>query len=80
MAHTRIKELILKYDQAVEFLKEHKNDDYIDSVLTCMKDRVKVQHSQLLSDVLILLPTQGWDRPKINEMAELAIDRIVTAT
>ena len=37
-----------------------------------------MQHSQLLSDVLVLLPTQGWDRPKINDLAQLPIDCIVT--
>ena len=36
-----------------------------------------MQHSQLLSDVLILLATQGWDRPEVKEMAEMAIDRLL---
>ena len=67
---------MLKYKEALEFFKAHKND-YTESVVACMRDRVKVQHQTLMTDVLLLLATQGWERPEMSELAEAAIDRLI---
>ena len=58
----------------VTFLKSHKNK-VVDKVLTCLKDRVKVQHCGLLSYTLALLATQGWEKP---ENKDLALDSLTS--
>ena len=55
---------ITHYKEAVAFFRLHK-DEFIKSVSECLKDRIKVQHTELLTDVLTLLATHGWDGLKI---------------
>lgn len=65
-----------KYTEGVAYLKSHKNG-YVDSVVSCLKDRVKTQHATLLSDILTLLATQGWEKSENPEMAEAALHRLI---
>ena len=65
-----------KYTESVAYLKSHKNG-YVDSVVSCLKDRVKTQHATLLSDILTLLATQGWEKSENPEMAEAALHRLI---
>ena len=51
---------LAQYDQGVAFLQAHKNE-YAQSVVSCLKERVKVQNCDVLTHALTMLATQGWD-------------------
>ena len=53
--------ILAHYDQGVAFLQAHKNK-YAESVVSCLKERVKVQHCDVLSHALSLLAIQGWEK------------------
>ena len=50
-----------KYEEGLTFLDRHKNK-YAESVMSCLKDRVKMQHTSLLTDTLTLLATHGLEK------------------
>ena len=45
---------LLKCSEALAFLIAHKNE-YTESVVTCTRDCIEVQHHTFLTDVLLLL-------------------------
>ena len=45
----------------MSFFRLHK-DEYVKTISECLKDRIKLQHTQVLTDALHLLATQGWGR------------------
>ena len=47
------------YDHGVTFLQSHKNE-YALGVVSCLKERVKVQNCDVLTHALTILATQGW--------------------
>ena len=49
---------ITHYETSVVYLREHKNE-FMETVLDCLKNRVKVQHVDLLTDILTILATHG---------------------
>ena len=69
--------MLTKFEEGVSFLRSHKND-IVEKVTTCLKQRVKVQHSGLLSHSLALLATQGWDKPENAELADVALDSLIS--
>ena len=69
--------VLTKFEQGVTFLRSHKNE-FVDKVLTCLKERVKVQHSSLLSHTLALLATQGWEKPENADLADVALDNLIS--
>ena len=52
---------IKKHDLAVAFLK-YNYGCYTESVLSCLRDRIKAHHMQLLTHVLTVLATNGWEK------------------
>ena len=52
---------IKKHDLAVAFLKSNYGC-YTESVLSCLRDRIKAHHMQLLTHVLTVLATNGWEK------------------
>ena len=72
--HTYQGTVLTKFEQGMTFLRSHKNE-FVEKVLTCLKERVKVQHSSLLSHTLAVLATQGWEKP---ENADLALDSLIS--
>ena len=48
------------YEASVAYISRHKNE-YMEAVVGCLKDRVKHQHVSLLSDILAILATHGWN-------------------
>ncbi len=48
---------LANFEQGITFITTHK-DQIIESVLSCLKSRIKIQHPDLLTDALILLATQ----------------------
>lgn len=68
------------FDQALTFLSNH-YVEYIDSVLTCMRDRLKPTGSSedvdMLEHILKLLATQGWEKCEDGSFANEAIDILI---
>ena len=48
----------------------------MDSVLSCLKDRVKIHHPELHSDAVTILATQGWERSGDNGFADIALGNL----
>ena len=69
----------MEFEEGVTYmyLKSHKNQ-LMESVLTCLKERVKVQHSDLLTNTLTLLATQGWNKSDDADFADVALNSIST--
>ena len=65
--------MFTKFEQSVTILRSHKNE-VVEKVLTCLKERVTVQHSTLLSHILALLATQGWEKPQNTHLANITLN------
>ena len=52
---------ITHYHTFVAYLREHKNE-FVEAVLDCLMNYVKLQHVDLLTDILITPATRGWNR------------------
>ena len=52
---------LIGHKESIAYLTAHKNE-YMELVLTCLKERVKLQHPELLTNTLTLLATHGWQR------------------
>ena len=64
------------YESGKAYLKSHK-DQYTDKVVSCLKDRVKVHHPDLLTDTLTILATQGWQKVDVTDSSvKLALQRL----
>ena len=68
---------LVKFEEGIAYLKSHKNG-LMESVLTCLKDRVKVQHPDLLTDTLTLLASQGWEKSDDADFADVALNALST--
>ena len=66
--------VLARFDESIVFLQSHKNE-YVEKVLACLKDRVKVQHSDLLTHILTILATQGWEK---SDNTDAALDKLIT--
>lgn len=64
-----------RYNEAVTFLQNKKNE-YTDSAVASLKERIQDQHTTLLSDVLLILATQGWGKSDYVELSEQAVERL----
>ena len=67
----------MKFEEGIVYLKHHKNY-FMESVLACLKDRLKVQHSDLLTNTLTILATQGWKKSDDADFAEVALNSLST--
>ena len=52
---------LVHYEDGIDFLTSHK-DQIMESVLACLKNRVKAHHPYLLTNALKILATQGWNK------------------
>ena len=59
------------HETSVAYLKSHK-DQYVEKLVSCLNDRVKVQHPDLLTNALTLLATQGWQKSEDASFANTA--------
>ena len=66
---------ITHYKEAVSFFRSHK-EELIKLVAECLKDRIKAQHTEVLTDVLTLLATHGWGRSEDLEFASVPINNL----
>lgn len=65
------------YKEGVSFLKSHKNE-YVERVVTCLKERVKSQHCDILTHTIVLLATQGWEKPERVGLMEAALKCLIS--
>ncbi len=65
---------LANYEQGITFITTHK-DQIIESVLSCLKSRIKIQHPDLLTDALILLATQGWEKSE-DSLGDVALGNL----
>lgn len=68
---------LVTFEEGIAYLKSHQND-LVESVLICPKDRIKVQYPDLLTDTLTLLATQGWEKSHDADFADVALNALST--
>ena len=68
---------LTRYSEGVTFLQSHKNE-YVESVISCLRERVKVQHCNILTHTLALLATQGWEKPENIALFDVALESLVS--
>jgi hypothetical protein len=66
---------VVNYQQALSYLGGHK-DETVESIINCLKHRVKVHHPELLTDVLTMLATHGWQRSEDDDFADTALSNL----
>ena len=66
--------VIVRYPEAITYLRSQKTK-FMESVLECLKDRIRIQHSELLTHILTVLATYGWNRSD-DGFADIAIDNL----
>ena len=67
---------ITNYDSALQYYKS-KYSDLTDRVLECLRNRVKVQHIDLLTHVLTILTPIGWDKGQDGSFAHNSLEYLV---
>ena len=56
------------YGKSVTSVSKHKNE-CMEAVIDCLKGCVKQQHVSLLTDILTVLATHGWNRTESHDFA-----------
>ena len=74
-SHTYQDVELSRYNEAVTFLQKNKSV-YTDSVVESLKQRVQDHLTTLLSDVLLVLATQGWEKSNYAELSVQAVERL----
>ena len=60
----------------MKHLSMHKNE-YMGTVIDCLKSCVKLQHVNLLTDILAVLATHGWSTTESDDIANASLQNIV---
>ena len=68
---------VMKHDLAVAYLKSN-STNYMESVLSCLRDRIKAHHVQLLTHILTILPTNGWEKNEETSFGHDALHALTT--
>ena len=68
---------LTNYEGAIVFL-DNNYQQYITLVQDCLRDRVKLQSTQLLTHSLTILATHGWERSRHTSFGYEALDCIST--
>lgn len=68
---------LIQYEQGIAYLKSHKNG-FADSIVVCLKERVKLNNPGILNDAVILLFTQRWQRSQGVDFADTALRSTIT--
>lgn len=68
---------IMKHYLALAFLKSNCGC-YTESVLSCLQDRIKAHHIQLLTHVLTVLATNGWEKSEETSFGHDALHALTT--
>lgn len=62
-----------QYDQGVAFLESHKNQ-YVQGIVSCLIEHIKVLNCDVLTHALTLLATQGWENNEYGQLSAAALD------
>ena len=68
---------VMKHDLAIAFLNSN-SASYMESVLSCLRDRIKSHHVQLLTHVLTVLATNGWENSEEISFGHDAVHALTT--
>ena len=68
---------ITNYEGAVAFLCSHQAE-YMEAVQNCLSDRVKLQHTDVLTHSLTILATYGWEKGEDGSFAHDALESLST--
>ena len=68
---------ITNYEGAVAFLRSHQAE-YMEAVQDCLRDRVKLQHTDVLTHSLTILATYGWEKGEDGSFAHDALESLST--
>ena len=66
---------LMKFTEAVSFFNAN-HHQYCDLVQACLKDRLATQETDLLSQALTILATQGWEKATDASFAHTAIQNL----
>ena len=66
---------VRNYEGACSFLRSHQAE-YMEAVQTCLRDRLKRQHTDVLTHSLTILATYGWERGEDASFAYQAVESL----
>jgi len=67
---------LTRYEDGMAFVEQHKNE-MMESVLSCLKNRIRSHHPELLTNTLTILATQGWNKSNEVDFSTTKIDELV---
>ena len=68
---------IKRLEQGEELLRNH-YEQYSFLVIDCLKNRVKAEHVDLLTDTLTVLATHGWGKSDDTDFGKSCVERLAT--
>lgn len=70
---------IVNYDRSLTFLKtKHQESEYISVIQHCLRERVNVQSTDLLTYAITILATHGWEKSENTAFGYEALECIST--
>ena len=67
---------ITHHEASVAYLRKHKNE-FMEPVQGCLKNCVKLQYVDLLTDILTILAIHGWNRTESEDFANIPLQNVV---
>ena len=67
---------LTRYEDGMSFVERHKNEK-MESVLACLKNRIRSHHPELLTNALTILVTQRWKKSDDIDFAATKLDDVV---
>ena len=68
---------ITHFDQALQYYRSNYSN-FVECVLECLRERIKFQHTELLTHALTLLAPIGWEKSHDGSFAYSALDFLVS--
>ena len=66
---------VTNYQSGLAYLESHQ-EEYMDAVQQCLKNRIRVQNLDILTHSLVILATNGWEKSEDPSFAYEALDSI----
>ena len=63
------------YDQGLSFVKSN-YIEWVEAVASCLRCRIKTEHTELLTHAVTLLATNGWERSEDPSFGHTALDEV----
>ena len=68
---------ITNYDRAITSICSHQ-EEYMEAILDCLRDRLRLQHADVLTHSLTVLATYGWEKDGDGSFAHTALESLST--